>query len=69
MIMFCISLYFESFAIKCMLDTHDIWFALMAVPLYFALCTSLSKMFKNAAKTGWIEYTEEQKNAKSADKE
>lgn len=62
-IVFAVSLYFFSFVVQCMLDTYDIWFAVMEIPILFALCNSSAKMFKNAMLAGWIEFREEKKDA------
>lgn len=62
-IVFAVSLYFFSFVVRCILDTYDIWFAVMEIPILFALCNSSTKMFKNAMLAGWIEFQEEKKDA------
>ena len=62
-IVFAASLYFFNFVVRCILDTYDIWFAVMEIPILFALCNSSTKMFKNAFAAGWIEFQEENKDA------
>ena len=38
-------------------------FAVMEIPILFALCNSSAKMYKNAMLAGWIEFQEEKKDA------